>query len=93
MDVLCWVVMYLWCSVGDTLQDPVDGGGVEGQVDGDLHPLQDQLVLDTVAVDLTERPQQVKEVLVQAVLQVRSHLHPNLAGERWMQREGIGGNK
>ena len=73
---------YLWSSVGDALQDPVDGGGVEGQILGDLHPLQHQLVLDALAADLPEGAQQVEEVPVQAVLQLGGHLHAHLHTDR-----------
>lgn len=75
-----WFV-YLWCSVRHTLQDPVYGGRIERQIDGNLHPLQRQLILNTVAVNLTEGGQQVEEVLIQTVLQVRSNLHPHLTEE------------
>lgn len=68
----------LWSPVGDALQDPVDGGRVQGQVLGHLHPLDHQLVLDALAADLPEGGEQVEEVPVQAVLQVRRHLHAQL---------------
>lgn len=70
--------VYVRCSVSHTLQDPVDGRRIECEVDWNLHPLDEQLVLHTVAVDLSEGRQQVEEVLVQAVLQLRRYLHAHL---------------
>ncbi len=58
------VTACLWSSVGDALQDPVDGGWVKRQVLGRLHPLQGQLVLDAFATDLPEGAEQVEEVAV-----------------------------
>jgi len=58
----------------------VNGGGVEGEVLGDLHALHHQLVLDAVAVDLPEAAEQVEEVPVQALLQLGRHLHAHLDG-------------
>lgn len=70
--------MYLWCSVCHTLQDPVNGRRIEGQIDGNLHPLQPQLILHTFTKNLTEGGQKVEEILIETVLQMRRHLHPNL---------------
>lgn len=72
------VCVYIGCPVGHTLQDPVDGRRIQCEVDRNLHPLDDQLILNAVAVNLSERRQEVEEVLVQAVLQVWCHLHAHL---------------
>lgn len=57
----------LWSSVGDALQDPVDGRRIECQILRRLHFLLDQLVLDTLAADLSKGAKQVEKVAVQAV--------------------------
>lgn len=72
------VCFYIRCSVGHTLQDPVDGRRIQREVDGNLHPLDNQLILNAVAVNLSEGRQEVEEVLVQAVLQVWCYLHAHL---------------
>ena len=72
----------LWSSVGDALQDPVDGGRVQRQVLGRLHPLEEQLTLDARLADLPEGAEQVEEVVVQAVFEVGGDLHANLEGGR-----------
>lgn len=74
------VCAHLWGSVGDALQDPVDGGRVQRQVFGRLHLLLNYLVLDALAADLPKGAEQVEEVAVQAVFQVRGHFDAHLAG-------------
>lgn len=71
----------LWSSVGDALQDPVDGGRIQRQVLGHFHPLLDQLVLDALTADLPEGAQQVEEVAIQAVFQLGGDLHAHLERE------------
>lgn len=75
------VTVNLWSSVGDALQDPVDGGRIERQVLGHVHPLNQKLLLDTVPADLLEGAEQVEEVAVQAFFPVRGHLHAHLQRE------------
>lgn len=75
------VTVNLWSSVGDALQDPVDGGWIEHQVLGHLHSLNHQLLLDTVPADLLEGAEQVEEVAVQAFFSVGGHLHAHLQRE------------
>jgi len=75
---VCVSLKYLRSSVGDALQDPVDGRRVESQVLGHLHPLFEQLLLDAVSADLPEGGEQVEEVSVQAVFQVGGHLYAHL---------------
>lgn len=72
------VCFYIWCPVSHTLQDPVDGRRIQREVDRNLHPLDDQLILNAVAVNLSEGRQEVEEVPIQAVLKVRCHLHAHL---------------
>ena len=43
---------YLGGAVGNTLEDPVHGRRIQGEVGGKLHALEHQLVLDRVPVNL-----------------------------------------